>query len=69
MRQDEEDRLRRLATKKHKRPNWNHWETPEDHPLKVLLRQRYSLACEVVTGRVLDGICGNATTGSMPETS
>ena len=54
-----------LQGKKHLSPNWNHWETPEDHPLKVLLRKRYELACQVVSGLVVDAACGYGVGSAM----
>ena len=58
MRQNEQDRLRRLAEKEHKKQQYNHWLTPESSPLKRLLVERYELACLVAKGRVVDAACG-----------
>lgn len=40
------------------RPNFNHWLTPDDDPLKEVLLKRYNIAAQYVTGIVCDLACG-----------
>ena len=57
MRQNEEDRLRRLSLLNNN-PQVNHWLRDDSNSLKRILIARYGIASEVVSGSVVDAACG-----------